>query len=85
MSPYQRALTDVVRRSMEDSQDGSGRGGGGTGINNTVMEMRTICNHPLLRCAPTSGQCLAVGMPLGLCLITRVRAAALAVGGRVIL
>lgn len=42
---------DLVKRKLvSESDDRGGRGGGGgASINNTVMVLRTICNHPLLR------------------------------------
>ncbi|KAF8065502.1 hypothetical protein HT031_003103 [Scenedesmus sp. PABB004] len=54
ISPYQAALYDLVRTKFRDggAPGGGGGGGGGSGargVNNTVMELRNICNHPALR------------------------------------
>lgn len=43
-SPYQQALFRLMQREMQ----GTGRGGL-KGVNNVLMEMRNICNHPLIR------------------------------------
>mgnify|MGYP001807475060 CR=1 FL=1 len=66
LGPYQAALMRLVRHGFEAAAGGGGGGGGGDGekdggggggatavnraVNNTVMEMRNICNHPFLRC-----------------------------------
>lgn len=42
-SPYQQALFGLMERDVE---------GGVRGVNNAVMELRTICNHPLIRWVP---------------------------------
>lgn len=46
-SPYQKALIDMVMRSASSSCSGDGPAKT-KHINNAVMELRTICNHPLL-------------------------------------
>lgn len=46
-SPYQAALSSLVASKLKDEEGG----GSARGINNTVMELRSIANHPLLRCA----------------------------------
>ncbi|WIA16563.1 hypothetical protein OEZ85_013234 [Tetradesmus obliquus] len=48
LGPYQSALYDLVKSKLR-AEDGEGAGV--KGINNTVMELRNICNHPLLRLA----------------------------------
>ncbi|KAI8474646.1 MAG: P-loop containing nucleoside triphosphate hydrolase protein [Monoraphidium minutum] len=86
MSPYQEALYSLVTRSFAggdagggDDKGGGGGGGGGRGlgvsVNNALMELRTICNHPLIRRAPRRwarrlhpqlGETLLPPAPLGL-------------------
>ncbi len=61
MGPYQAALMRLVRCGFEAGAGAAGGSGGGSGasgatalnraVNNTVMEMRNICNHPYIRCA----------------------------------
>jgi hypothetical protein len=46
-SPYQAALASLVAAKFADDRGGAA---GAKGINNTVMELRNIANHPLLRC-----------------------------------
>ncbi|WIA36756.1 hypothetical protein OEZ86_008024 [Tetradesmus obliquus] len=45
LGPYQSALYHLVKSKLR-AEDGEGAGV--KGINNTVMELRNICNHPLL-------------------------------------
>ena len=47
-SPYQSALLQLLTKQLEGSQ-------GVRGVNNTFMEMKTICNHPLLSRLHVSG------------------------------
>lgn len=58
LSPYQSALYDTVKAALraERAKDKQGQGPGAVaaargvkGVNNTVMELRNICNHPMLR------------------------------------
>jgi SNF2 family DNA or RNA helicase len=58
LSPYQSALYDIVKAALRAERDKAkvdkGPGAltaakGVKGINNTVMELRCICNHPMLR------------------------------------
>jgi hypothetical protein len=49
LGPYQSALYDLVKSKLREEEGGSA---GVKGINNTVMELRNICNHPTLRCVP---------------------------------
>lgn len=55
MGPYQAALMRLVRCGFEAGAAGGGVASGATAlnraVNNTVMEMRNICNHPYIRCA----------------------------------
>jgi SNF2 family DNA or RNA helicase len=46
LSPYQATLYELVKSSLKDAEGSTARA---KGINNTVMELRTICNHPFLR------------------------------------
>ncbi|KAF6263561.1 SNF2 family N-terminal domain-containing protein [Scenedesmus sp. NREL 46B-D3] len=46
LGPYQSALYDLVKSKLREEEGGGA--GGVKGINNTVMELRNICNHPLL-------------------------------------
>lgn len=48
LSPYQQLLTDLVTSSLVDEE---GEVCKAKGINNTVMELRSICNHPYIRWA----------------------------------
>ena len=41
-SAYQAALVRLMQRELAAAR-------GLRGINNTVMELRNICNHPLIR------------------------------------
>ena len=54
LGPYQAALMGIVRNGFERAAGGGGSGGSSTAVNravnNTVMEMRNICNHPFIRC-----------------------------------
>eukprot|EP00887_Chlorella_sp_A99_P005366 scaffold1.g5366.t1 len=43
-SAYQRCLFDILGRQLS----GEGTGRAVKGVSNVVMEMRTVCNHPLL-------------------------------------
>lgn len=45
-SPYQRALIDMVMGSAQGSSNGGSLKT--KHINNAVMDLRNICNHPLL-------------------------------------
>lgn len=45
LGPYQSALYELVTSKLRDEEGAAGV----KGINNTVMELRNICNHPLLR------------------------------------
>jgi SNF2 family DNA or RNA helicase len=47
LGPYQSALYDLVKSKLREED---GAAAGVKGINNTVMELRNICNHPMLRC-----------------------------------
>ena len=58
LSPYQSALYDIVKAALRaertKAKDEKGPGAvaaarGVKGVNNTVMELRCICNHPMLR------------------------------------
>lgn len=58
LSPYQAALYDLVKSKLRNeaaagtagSSSKSGSAAAGVkGVNNTVMELRNICNHPVLR------------------------------------
>ncbi|KAL6769639.1 hypothetical protein ACKKBG_A31805 [Auxenochlorella protothecoides x Auxenochlorella symbiontica] len=46
MSPYQQALTNIIAEGTRARPGGGIQGV--AGVNNVVMELRTICNHPLL-------------------------------------
>lgn len=46
-SPYQQALFRLMEREL--------RGGSLRGVNNVLMEMRNVCNHPLIRCGTAQG------------------------------
>jgi hypothetical protein len=57
LSPYQAALYDIVKAALraERAKTKTSRGAvaGSSavrGVHNTVMELRCICNHPMLRC-----------------------------------
>jgi hypothetical protein len=56
LSPYQSALYDIVNCALHAERDKDKKAGavaasrGVRGVNNTVMELRCICNHPMLRC-----------------------------------
>jgi hypothetical protein len=56
LSPYQSALYDIVKCALHAERDKDKKAGavaasrGVRGVNNTVMELRCICNHPMLRC-----------------------------------
>lgn len=62
LGPYQSALYDIVKAALRAERDkakadkGPGALAAATkgvkGINNTVMELRCICNHPMLRYGP---------------------------------
>jgi hypothetical protein len=54
LGPYQSVLYDLVKSKLRE-EDGSSAGV--KGINNTVMELRNICNHPVLRCALCAACC----------------------------
>jgi hypothetical protein len=62
LSPYQSALYDIVKaalRAERDKAKGADKGAaaasrGVKGVNNTVMELRNICNHPMLRWVATN-------------------------------
>lgn len=45
LGPYQSALYELVKSKLRGEEGSAGV----KGINNTVMELRNICNHPLLR------------------------------------
>ncbi|KAK9798163.1 hypothetical protein WJX73_003156 [Symbiochloris irregularis] len=47
-SPYQKALIDMVMRSARGDSSGGDASTKTRHINNAVMELRNICNHPLL-------------------------------------
>lgn len=55
LSPYQSALYGLVKaalRAERDKAKGADKGAasrGVKGVNNTIMELRNICNHPMLR------------------------------------
>jgi SNF2 family DNA or RNA helicase len=76
MGPYQAALYALVAAKLgRGGGDKGGKGGGGTGgtgelgisVNNALMELRTICNGPLLsRLHPELGEALLPRSPLGL-------------------
>lgn len=59
LSPYQLALYDTVKAALR-AERAKGKGDKGDkgsaaafkgvkGVNNTMMELRNICNHPMLR------------------------------------
>lgn len=54
LGPYQSALLDIVKNGFRHAAEATS-GGAGTStavhkaVNNTVMEMRNICNHPFIR------------------------------------
>ena len=52
-SAYQRSLFGLIGEELGGGAGGGGGGEGGKaapkGISNIVMEMRNICNHPLIR------------------------------------
>jgi len=56
-SPYQQGLFRLMQEEMQrssSSSSGGGSGGGNgkgslKGVSNILMEMRNICNHPLIR------------------------------------
>lgn len=56
LSPYQLALYDTVKAALR-AERAKGKGDKGSvaafkgvkGVNNTMMELRNICNHPMLR------------------------------------
>lgn len=56
LSPYQSALYGLVKAALRAERDkvkgadkGAAASRGVKGVNNTVMELRNICNHPMLR------------------------------------
>ena len=53
LSAYQKGLNCLVEGEVQAGEE-QGAGKGLKRINNTLMELRTICNHPLIRCLPTS-------------------------------
>jgi hypothetical protein len=53
----EQALYSLVRRSFTGGGGGGAGGaaapavkGPGVGVNNVLMELRSICNHPCIRC-----------------------------------
>ena len=61
-SPYQQALFRLMQGEL---QRGASAGGGVKGVNNVLMEMRNICNHPPIRQAGREGGCIWVGVGSG--------------------
>jgi hypothetical protein len=69
LRPPPQALYNLVKRNFaarDDEADSGGGGGGGGGggavvkglgisVNNTLMELRSICNHPFIRCEGGTG------------------------------
>ena len=54
-SAYQRGLCALVQRGLEEEgapDQAGGRAGGLRGVNNSMMELRNICNHPFLASRP---------------------------------
>lgn len=54
LSPYQSALYDIVKAALRAERvkapgAAAAAARGVKGVNNTVMELRCICNHPMLR------------------------------------
>ena len=49
-SAYQRGLCALVQRGLEEAapDQAGGKAAGLRGVNNSVMELRNICNHPFL-------------------------------------
>ena len=66
-SPYQQALFRLMQQEMQRGSGGSsGNGSGGLkGVNNVLMEMRNICNHPLIRWVPAAS-CMPACQPVSL-------------------
>jgi len=61
LSPYQSALYYIVKAALRAERvkaPGAAAAAAATrgvkGVNNTVMELRCICNHPMLRCVAVS-------------------------------
>lgn len=52
LSAYQVGLNCLVEGEVQ-GVEGAAAGKGLKRINNTLMELRTICNHPLIRYLPT--------------------------------
>lgn len=48
-SPYQQALFRLMQTELQRSAAGGGGRGSLKGVSNVLMEMRNVCNHPLIR------------------------------------
>lgn len=56
-SPYQRALFGLMQQELQRSSAGGAGKGSLRGVSNVLMEMRNVCNHPLIRRAGVSDTC----------------------------
>lgn len=46
-SAYQTALMTMIKESLSNAVTAQGL----KGVNNSMMELHVICNHPLIRCS----------------------------------